>query len=45
MNQLMAQAHSRGLLTEEEVATPGTIDAEKKRMALAQATIESVTAF
>lgn len=45
MNQLVAQAQSRGLLTEDEVADLGKVDAEKKRMALAQATVESVTAF
>jgi len=41
----LAQAHSRGLLTEDEMAETGKIDPNKKRNALAQATIESVTAF
>ena len=45
MNQLLAQAMSRGLLTEDEMGETGKIDPNKKRNALAQATIESVTAF
>jgi len=41
----LAQAQARGLLTEQEVAEPSEIDPEKKRRALAQSTMESVTAF
>ena len=45
MNQLLAQAQARGLLNEQEVAELSEVDPEKKRRALAQSTLESVTAF
>ena len=45
MNQLLTQAQSRGLLTEAESLEIKTMDPAKRRNILAQATVESVTAF
>ena len=45
MNQLLAQAQSRSLLTEAEALEIKTMDPVKRRQILAQATVESVTAF
>lgn len=45
MNQLLTQAQSRSLLTEAEASEIKTMDATKRRQILAQATVESVTAF
>ena len=45
MGQLLAQAQSRELITAEEAAEPDSIDPEKRVQILAQATVESVTAF
>ena len=45
MNQLLTQAQSRSLLTEAESLEIKTMDPVKRRKILAQATVESVTAF
>ena len=47
MHQLTTQALSRGLITEGEVAEvfARSMDPEKRRQVLAQATLESVTAY
>lgn len=44
-NQLLAQAISRGLMTDAEAAELSTMDPERRREILAQSTVESVTAY